>query len=199
MRSILVLILSATFSSAACAENPAWQTTYQMETAGKYNEALTILDTIPVTDPDADLKQLRRGWLFYLLGRYDESIREYDLAIRRNPSSIDAKLGIVLPFLAAKRWREAESRVRHVLGISPNNYLALLRLTIALEAQQNWIEMEKQVERLVACYPADATAYIYLARAKKAQGRMSEATAAYSAVLARSPENPEAKNYLYNK
>jgi len=196
MKQLSALILSATLSCAAWAENPAWQASYQYETAGKYLEAIGALEMIPATDPDGELKLLRRGWLFYSLGRYDDSIREYEYAIKRNPASLDAKLGIVLPFLAAKRWREAENRARHVLGIAPNNYLALLRLSVALEAQQNWAEMEKFVEKLVNNFPSDATAFVYLARAKIGQGRTSEAAKAYAQVLARYPGHLEAKNYL---
>lgn len=190
------LVLSST---AALADEAAWQSSYQLEAAGKYNEAVAVIDQVPVNGADAELKVLRRGWLYYLLGNYNESIREYRLAIERNSKSIDARLGIILPLLAQKRWREAEQNARAVLDIAPNNYYGLLRLTIALEAQRDWVVMAKTAATMVAGYPTDATAYTYLARANAWLDKRDEAVAAYTAVLSRVPGHLEAKAYLDKK
>ena len=93
------------FGGAASAQQALWQNSYTLETAGKYVEAISAIDAIPANGPDAELKLLRRGWLYYLPGSFNESIREYRLAIERNSKSIDARLGLTLPLLAAKRWR----------------------------------------------------------------------------------------------
>lgn len=186
-------------SSSTLAENIAWSHSYQLEAAGKYSEAIAAIDPVPANGPDAEYKTLRRSWLFYLSGRYDESIREYRYAMERNENSIDARLGITLPLLASKRWREAEQSARAALDLTPKNYTALLRLSIALEAQKNWGEMAKVSEMMAAAYPTDATAYVYLARAKAWQNKTGEASAAYNAVLTRYPGHLEAKAYLATK
>jgi tetratricopeptide (TPR) repeat protein len=194
MKSCLLLL--ALFASPVFAEDAAWQSSYQLEALEKYQDALAAIDHVPVNGPDAELKTLRRAWLFYLTGRYNESIREYRYAMERNDKSIDARLGVLLPLLAQKRWREAEKGARAALELVPNNYIALLRLGIALEGQTNWDEMAKIAAMLVTGYPTDATAYVYLARAKAWLNRRDEAAAAYSAVLVRYPGHLEAKAYL---
>ena len=185
--------------SVAQTQETAWRNSYQFETAGKYTEAIAAIEPISVNGPDAEFKLLRRGWLYYSAGRFDESIREYRLAIERNSHSIDARLGLVLPMLAAKRWREAEQVARAVLDISPHNYTALVRQAIAQEGLQDWQALNKTANTLVADYPSDATAYIYLARANAWLGKRPEAVLAYSAVLARYPAHPEARTYIDKK
>lgn len=186
-------------SAPVLAQEAAWQSSYQFETAGKYAEAMVAIDRVPANGPDAELKALRRGWLFYLHGKFDESIREYRLAIERNNKSIDARLGLTLPLLAAKRWRDAEQSARAALDLAPNNYTALLRLTVALEAQRDWPQMAKSATSLVTSYPSDASAYVYLARANAWLGKTDDAVAAYSAVMSRYPGHLEAKAYLDKK
>ncbi|MDP2819895.1 MAG: tetratricopeptide repeat protein [Polaromonas sp.] len=198
----LLAALSAALTLSATpvrAQEAAWQTSYQLEAAGKYTEAIAAIDSVPANGPDAELKLLRRGWLYYLPGKFDDSIREYRLAIDRNGKSLDARLGITLPLLAAKRWREAEQSARFALEMAPNNYFALVRLAVAQEAQRDWVGMEKTAATLVTSYTTDASAYVYLARASAWLDKKDESVAAYTAVLSRFPGHLEAKAYLVKK
>jgi len=187
--------------SAACvmAQESAWQSSYQLEPVGRYAEAIAALDRVSANSADAELKALRRGWLLCLSGKFDESIREYRQAIERNAKSVDARLGLTLALLTAKRWRDAEQSAHAALELSPNNYIALLRLTIALEAQRDWPAMLKSANNLVTSYPSDAAAYVYLARANAWLGKPDQAVVAYNAVLSRYPGQLEANAYLNKK
>jgi len=191
-----VLTLSAT---SVLAQDAAWQNSYQLEAAGKYYEAIAAIDHVPANGPDAEMKTLRRGWLYYLPGSFNESIREYRLAIERNSRSVDARVGITLPLLALKRWREAAQNARIALELAPNNFTALLRLAMALEGQHEWGAMAQTAAIMVASYPSEVTAYVYLARANVSLNQRDDAIAAYTAVLVRDPGNLEAKNYLGKK
>ena len=183
----------------AFAQETVWQSSYKSEAAGKYSEAISALDQITVNEPDAELKTLRRGWLFYLQGQHNESIREYRIAMERNGKSIEARLGVLLPLLAQKRWREAEQSARAVLDMAPNNYLALLRLAVAQEGQTDWDGMMKTATTLVSMYPSDASAYVYLGRAAVGLNRRGAAIAAYTAVLSRYPGHSEATAFFEKK
>jgi len=199
------LLLSAFFvaitvsSISVEAQEEAWKNSYKLEATGKYPESIAAIDAVPANGPEAELKSLRRGWLYYLLGNYNESIREYRYASERNSESVEARLGVTLPLLAQKRWREAEQNAREALKLAPNNYTGLLRLIIALEGQRDWEKMAKTASSMVASYPSDATAYVYLARANAWLNKRTEAVAAYNAVLARYPGHLEAKTYIEQK
>lgn len=198
----LLALVSTTLSVASMcgmAQEAAWKYSYQLEAAGKYPEAIAAIEQVTSSSFDAELKLLRRGWLYYLLASYDESIREYRLAVERNKYSVDARLGVTLPLLALKRWREAEQNARAALTISPNSFTALLRLTLALEGQHEWKEMEKTAGIMAAVYPSDVSSFVYLARAYAWLNKKNEAVAAYTAVLSRYPGHLEAKAYLDKK
>jgi len=191
-----VMIFTA---NSGYADEAAWKNSYQLEATGKYIDAIKAIEQTPTTSFDAELKFLRQGWLYYLMGSYDESIRDYRLAIERNKNSVDARLGVTLPLLVLKRWREAEQNARGALSISPNSYTALLRLAIALEGQHDWANLEKTAAIMVAVYPSDATSFVYLARAYAWLNKKNEAVSAYAAVLTRYPGHLEAKAYLEKK
>jgi tetratricopeptide (TPR) repeat protein len=198
--TLLALVAAIAFPCASAqAQESLWQNSYQLESAGKFSDAIVAMEAVAPNGADGELKLLRRGWLFYQSGKFDESIREYRRAIERNSRSLDARLGIVLPMLASKRWREAEQASRAALDIAPHNYAASVRLAIAQEGMQDWAALGKTATALVTDYPSDATAYTYLARANAWQGKRPEALAAYNAVLARYPAHLEAKTYLDKK
>ncbi len=191
-----LLTAASIFSSTAFAQEASWLKSYQLEAAQEYTNAIKALDSIKANSYDAELKSLRRGWLYYLMQRYNESIREYRHAIERNSNSVDARLGITLPLMAQQRWREAALHANAALKLSPNNYNGLLRLTQAYEGQKDWQAMLKTSRRMVALYPANASSYVYYARAHAWLNHHSQAKAAYSAVLSRYPGHVEASNYL---
>ncbi|NOQ36289.1 MAG: tetratricopeptide repeat protein [Methylococcaceae bacterium] len=198
-RLVIIFIMANLWILSAKAQEADWQRSYQLESYGKYSEAIAAIDVIEPKSHDGELKAIRRGWLFYLLTSYNESIREYRLAIERNNNSVDAHLGLLLPLLAQQRWREAELGANNALKLAPNNYLALLRLAIAQEGQRNWEGMHKTATQLVSAYPTDTSAYVYLARANLWLNNKKAATIAYKAVLSRYPDHLEAKTYFVNK
>ena len=183
-------------TATAYADEAGWRGSYQLESSGKYLEAIALLDPVPVNGTEAEFKNLRRGWLYYQSGRFDESIREYRYAIERNSRSIDARMGVLLPLQALSRWREVEQGAQALLVMAPHNQVALLRLLCALEAQKNWQAMEKTALIMVADYPADAQAYLYLARAYAWLNQRAQAEAAHKALLIRSPGQLEALAFL---
>lgn len=193
---VAALMLGA---AGAFAQEAAWQNSYQLEASSKYAEAVSALDPVPANGPDAEFKLLRRGWLYYLAGSFNESIRDYRLAIERNGKSVDARLGVTLPLLAQRRWREAEQSARAALELAPNNYIGLLRVAVAQEGQRDWSAMARTTASLVNLYPTDATAYVYHARANAWLNKREDAVAAYLAVLSRYPGHLEAKAYIDKK
>jgi tetratricopeptide (TPR) repeat protein len=199
INKLLATILASISLTATFAQEAIWQQSYSLEAAGKFNDAITALDTVAANGSDAELKLLRRGWLLYYAGRFDESIREYRLAIDKNNRSIDARLGVTLPLLASKRWSEAEKAARAALDLAPNNYTGLLRMVVAQEAQQNWQEMFKTAKNMTEHYPTDVTSFIYLARSLAWMNKTAEAKAAYAAALTRYPGQVEAKAYIEKK
>lgn len=189
----LILLLAAGSSHAG---SSVWEKSYQLAAAGKHEQAAEVIE--PMADAGNEYAILRYAYLMYLQGENADSISYYKKAISLNPDSIDARLGITLPLIAQKRWRQVKFYSQQVLGISRWNYTAHLRLMIAEEGMRKWGTLAEHAAKLAKVYPGDATALVYLARARAWQGDVAAAKAAYRKVLVRLPAHNEARAYLKN-
>lgn len=196
MRVPLILAALLANSSWVYANEVAWSNSYSLEAGKKYADAVTALNGLPETGSEGQLLLLRKGWLSYLQGQYNEAVKYYQDALQQNANSIDAQLGITLPLLAQQRWQEAALYAKKTLESSPNQYTAYLRLIVAEEGAKDWAAMKQHAEELTDHYPSDTTAFVYLARAHAWLGDKEAAKKAYSAVLSRLPKHYEATSYL---
>ena len=174
----------------------AWTESYSSESTGQYDAAIVALAPILEAQPDHQFALLRTAWLEYLDGDLNASIRSYRLAIDLDENSLDAQLGITLPLLAQRRWREAAAASEAVLAIAPWNYYAHVRLMVAEEGLRQWQRLASHAREVFARYPTDATILVYLARAEARQGNVEAALSAYSAVLERAPSHEEAGSFI---
>ncbi|HCC54849.1 MAG TPA: hypothetical protein DEQ20_08005 [Desulfobulbaceae bacterium] len=198
MKAWLVVLFFVVVVSSVWADESSWQKSYRLETAGKYAEASTALESTNGS-VDADFALMRRGWLSYLQGRYNESVDFYGRAIGKNPKSLEARNGITLPLLAQQRWREAAFHAHQVITESAWDYTAHQRLMVAEEGQREWKTLAEHAARVADRYPSDATALVYLARAYAWLGEINAAKRAYGRVLSRIPVHIEATSYMAGK
>jgi len=194
MKTWLVVLFIQMTASFVRAEESSWQKSYRLEAAGKYAEAAVALDSAN-GGVDADFILMRRGWLSYLQGRYNEAVDFYGRAIAKNPKSLEARNGVTLPLLAQQRWREAAFHARQVIAESAWDYTAHQRLLVAEEGQREWKILADHAEKVTDRYPSDATALVYLARAHAWLGNTKAAKEAYGLVLNRVPGHIEATSY----
>lgn len=173
-----------------------WASSYALEASGQYEQAAALM--VPEMDHGkaSEFALLRYGWLNYLQGNYNDSIRAYTRALERNARSLDARLGISLPLLAQKRWKEASRYLQQVLAQSPLNYTAHVRLMICEEGQRKWETLEKHAHNMASYYPSDATILVYQARAHAWLGNKEDAAKAYKRVLIRDTDNVEASRFI---
>lgn len=192
-RPVAVLMLLA--CTSVWAQSP-WSTSYRLEAEGDYAGAIAALGPILDDEADHEFAILRRGWLHYLNADFNESIRDYRRAMQINPDSLEAVLGLTLPLLAQRRWREAAAAAEQAIAVAPWNYYAQIRLMAAEEGLQRWQALATRATEASQRFPSDGTIQIYLARAEAAQGNREAAARAYERVLERFPENEEALGYL---
>lgn len=188
----LVLSLAGMF---AVAQGP-WAESYELESQGDYAGAILTLAPILEADPANEFAILRTAWLKYLHGDYNASMRDYRAALELNDQSLEARLGLTLPLLAQRRWREAAGVAEEVLAVAPWNYYAHIRLMIAEEGQRQWQTLARHAREVSARYPSDATILVYLARAEARQGNLESALGVYGQVLERIPGHEEAAAFI---
>ena len=169
-----------------------YQQSYDAEAAGKLDDALGDLARLPGPQKDAYVANLRRGWLLYRLTRHAESVGAYAAAIGREPNSIEARVGVLLPLMALKKWQEVETAAQEVLKRDPENYLATLRMAFALFNLKRYAESEPLYRKLYGLYPGDVDVRTGLGWAVFKMGKAGDASKIFAEVLEISPKNPSA-------
>jgi tetratricopeptide (TPR) repeat protein len=182
-------------AALAVAQGP-WADSYTAESQGDYATAILALDAILDANPEHEFAILRTAWLKYLLGDYNASIRDYETALQINRDSLEAQLGLTLPLLAQRRWREAAAAAQAVLEEAPWHYYAHIRLLIAEEGQRQWETLARHARELSTRYPSDTSVLVYLARAEARQGNLESALREYRRVLERMPAHEEAAVFV---
>lgn len=188
--SMVSVLLSAVMLGGAAQANPeAWRRSYALEARGDARGALAALDGLSPTDRGAYLAQLRRAWLLYSAGQFDESVAAYRAAAQGSPRAVEPRVGELLPLLALRRWREAEQRAQEVLRLDADNYLATRRLALALYNLGRFDRAQEAYERVLAQYPGDLEMLTGVGWCELQRGHRPAAATAFRAVLAVSPDD----------
>lgn len=198
MKLFVLLALFASSIASAQVNESVWQESYSLEYAGKYAQANVAIEAVLRESPNHEFALMRRAWLNYLQGRYNDALRDYNQVLSLNPRSLDARLGLTLPLIAQQRWREAEMEANKVISVSAWDYTANVRLMVCEEGERKWEGLSRHAGELAAHYPTDATVLVYLARAEAWQAHVKKARSAYAKVLERIPAHAEAAAYLKN-
>lgn len=193
-RKIYFLIALNFISSTVSAADSIWKKSHDLEAAGEYEKAADVIKSkVKINDEYA---VLRYASLKYKQGEFNESIEYYKKAIKLNLDSLDAKLGITLPYMAQGRWRQVDLYTSQVLVLSDLNQTAHLRQMMAEEGMKKWTTLNRHSTKLVKSYPEDVELYRYYAYAKSRHGDTNRAKIGYYEVLKRDPDNAEANEYV---
>ncbi len=174
-----------------------WEYSRVLEAKGEYKQAAALIQ--PLIEAGGDVTEyalLRYAWLNYLLHNQEESLRHYQKALKVNPESIDARLGMTLPLMAMHRWNEVEQNAKQILRRSPWHFIAHQRLMAAEEGQRHWGILKKHASELAARYPSSYVPLVFLARAEIWLGDNTAARQAYVRVLRRMPSHIEANAFI---
>ena len=102
----------------------------EMERDWLFSEMDSRNDLLPAGG--AQTLQIRRGTELALLGRVDQAIVEFEEALRLDPASLEARLGLGCAHLGANRREEAIRHYRQALRLHPNSAAGHYKLAIAL-------------------------------------------------------------------
>lgn len=190
--ALVVLAPALARSDTAADVADLYRQSYRLEAQGKSAQAADTMKKVRARAGSSYFVDARSAWLEYLAGRYADSERAYRMAIADKPQAIEPKLGLTLPLLAQHKWRELELACRDVLKLDPKNAVARARLAHAYYSRGNYPDSATIYRGLVADYPADLDHQTGLGWALARMGRGREAKAIFAAVLAVSPDNPNA-------
>jgi tetratricopeptide (TPR) repeat protein len=192
---LVALLLASRPAAAALDERVAalYRASYQLEYKGDAAGALAKMGEIRALAGATYFVAVRTAWLHYLKGDFAGAVTAYREAIRWEPKAVEPKLGVTLPLLALKRWRDLERACRDVLALDPHNAIARARLAHALYSVGNYPDAATAYRKLVAEYPSVLDYQTGLGWALLRMGRRADAQRLFQAVLAVAPDNANAK------
>lgn len=190
--AVVLLVGGARIGAAEDPDAARYQESVDLETEGKYGDALTALAKITGPRGNDYMYNLRRGWLLYLTGDYDEAIKAYTWSTKLEPLSIEARLGLMLPQLAARKWLDAVSTGRGILKFDAENYLANSRVAYAYYNLGRWKDAETYYKTVLESYPSDTDMRSGYAWSLFKQGRHSDAKRQFKMILEVAPKHAAA-------
>jgi Tfp pilus assembly protein PilF len=161
----------------------------ELEGLGQYPLALEALMKAPPARQGEYMVQLRLGWLNYLNARYDRAIDGYSRAVLLKPKATEARLGLMLSQLGARRWLDAEKTGKDIIKTEPNSYLANSRLAFTYYNLTRFSEAEKSYLKVLELYPSDVEMRSGYAWSLLKQGKYEDARREFKAILEVAPKH----------
>ena len=162
----------------------------------QYVDAIKALTDLPPADQQSYYAQVRLGYLHYTSANYPAGRTAYEAALRVNPNSTEAKLGLVLVVLAQLKFSEAEGLCNEIISQDPGNYFANLRLAFALRNQYKFDQAEAIDNMLMERYPSDVRVLLEAGLVHVGKKDKEGANQIFRRVLLLDPENVLANQQL---
>ncbi len=190
---IIACVIALTPSRARAGDAAErYQESYVYEAKAKYAQALASLERVDQASKNTYAFHLRRGWLRYLSGKYEDAINSYQQAARLQPKAIEPLLGMIYPTIALRRWQDVVKTARAARAFEPHNSFATGRMAYAYFNLGQYREAEKLYSEVVTRYPADVEMRSGLAWTLLKLGKRRKARRQFRAVLAIAPRQESA-------
>jgi len=167
---------------------------YNAETARNYTRALQIMEDLNTSDPNDEFYILRIAWLQYLLGRYNDSLKNYQKSNNIFPS-LDAQTGILNCQLALGLWNYAHNQADQILKKFSQNIVVLSKAAYATYMLQNYRATADYYQRIINISPWDMEARGYLVNNLYLAKDIENARKHYQILIKYAPDSAMAKEY----
>jgi tetratricopeptide (TPR) repeat protein len=193
MKSLFSLIVFLPLFGTAQIEQKidAFSKSYSLEAVGNYAKAIEEINKI--YDENSYEINLRLGWLYYNLGNYFESEKNYQIAVDLMPYSIEAKLGYVLPVSAMGNWNDVIKTYEKILEIDPQNTLINYRMGAIYYERKDYEIALSYCEKTVNLYPFDYDSVVLLGWINYQMGNLREAKVLFQKSMVIKPNNSSAE------
>ncbi len=194
---VVLALTSTVFSEKQDNRITAFNNSISYAEKNNLDKAITELTNIYSQYAGDYLINLRLGYLYYLTKKYDESIKYYTKAIEvRDGNTIEAYLGLTLPFAGKEKWEEVVKIYHKILALDENNYTANLRLGQIFLNRKDYTNADKYLARVFKAYPSDYEANLSYGWNLFYLGRKSEAKERFVYVLMLSKNDASATEGL---
>lgn len=187
---ILALVVCCFSSRAQQPSESAFAKSYSFEYETQYAKAITALTELHVESYQINL---RLGWLYYLSKDYIKSEQYYRKAVASEPSSIEARFGLVLPLSTLGNWNNVLSVYLEITKLDANNSIANYRLASIYYTRKDYANATQYVSKVLKLYPFDYDSNLLTGKILMAQAKNAEAKKYFTKALEYNPQSEEAK------
>ncbi|MGB5961793.1 MAG: tetratricopeptide repeat protein [Coleofasciculaceae cyanobacterium] len=149
---------------------------------------LMVVTNLPSALAQSASEALQQPFSLLRDGRVNDAIKAFQEAIRNNPQSLEAKLGLAIAYRRQGLIPQAWTAYQNVLAQDPNNLLALKSVGLFGTYRTEWqVQGIEALSTLLTLTPDDNEARGLRGLLYGYQQRFSEAIADYQIVLAANP------------
>ena len=154
---------------------------------GMLLSGLTIIN-LPSALAQSATEALQKPFSLLGQGRVNDAIKAFQEAIRQNPQSLEAKLGLAIAYRRQGLIPQAWQAYQNVLAQDPNNQLALKSVGLLGTYRSEWqVRGIEALSTLLTLNPNDTEARGFRGLLYGYQQRFTEAIADYQILLAANP------------
>lgn len=172
----------------------AFENSYRYEADGKYTEA--VQEILNIFEETSYEHNLRLGWLYYISGRFTESLPYYQKCFTLKPLSIEARLGYIYPAAALGNWTQVEQQYTEILTIDPQNSLANYRMALIAYGREDFQTALRYLNKVINLYPFDYDTVILMAWTELKLEKLREAKVMFHKALMIRPGDASAEEGL---
>jgi tetratricopeptide (TPR) repeat protein len=195
MKKTIVAVMLILITGLSLAQGPVSITdSYNAETAKNYTRALQIMEDLSAKEPNDDFYALRIAWLQYLLGRYNDAIKNYQKS-NNISHSLDAQTGILNCQLALGKWDEARALADQILKSYPQNTVIMGKAAYAAYMKQQYRDVADYYLAILKVTPWDMEARAYLVNNLYQAKDIEAAKKQYQLLKKYYPESAMVKEY----
>jgi tetratricopeptide (TPR) repeat protein len=150
--------------------------------------SLSVKTSIPAVQAQTPPAALQEGFSLLRQGRVKDAIATFEQAVRRNPQSLEAKLGLAIAYRRQGMIPEAWQAYQNVLAQDPNNTLALKTIGLLGTYRSEWqVRGIEALTTLLNSNPNDTESRGLRALLYGYQQQFASALADYQIVLQSTP------------
>jgi len=190
---ILTSVLLSLSLSAQQTTETAFSKSYSFEYETQYAKAISALTDLHLESYQINL---RLGWLYYLSRDYVKAEQYYRKAVTVEPSSIEARFGLVLPLSAVGNWNSVLASYLEIIKLDPNNSTANYRIASIYYTRKDYANAKTYVAKVLKFYPFDYDSNLLTGKILMAQAKNADAKKYFTKALEYNPQSEEAKTAI---
>ena len=150
---------------------------------GQLQRAIDELTDLLRNEPSNSEAYCDRGLLYHRMGRDEDALRDYDLAIKWSPPYADPHLNRASSLVALGRTEEAFAEYDYVLALDPEHIEALINRARLYYEQKRFGAAQDDIERGLRVSPANARMLCVRGLLEQKRGDPDAAYRSFSAAI----------------